>query len=139
MSHSPRDISQRLQLEKLNKQLARFQTHWATYMVNYETPVVYKLSTNHKKKETSEDVGTFPQNVAEFYWVYCNPAEDKFYGLCRLQCGLYAYFRIVEYGVATFLEERASKLIVSPSREELIEHAMSSTAYKKYIKKTVPV
>lgn len=131
-----RDTSPRYQVGGVAKQQQRFEKYFSVSQMIVEQPTLYKLNRKHRKQVCLDDVGDFPQNIAEFYWIYCNPAEDKFYGLCRLHCGLYAYFRLVEYGINEFLEERRSKVITSTSREELIEYAMSSNAYKKYLKKT---
>lgn len=130
-----RDTSQRTQVGDLSNQVAHLQNYLSTTAFLLEYPTVYKLNKHHKKRACYDDVGEFPQNIAEFYWVYCNPAEDKFYGICRLNCNLYAYFRLVDYGS---FDEGSSKLIVSSSREQLIEYAMSRRAYRKYLKKTVP-
>lgn len=136
MSHSPRDVGQRVQTSGVQKAVKRLKT-LCQEEAAFDQPLVYTLTAANKKKlYTGEDIGEFPANIAEFYWVYCNPAEDKFYGICRLNCNLYAYFRLVDYSCA--LDEGSSKLILSSSREQLIQYAMSKHAYKKYLKKTVP-
>jgi hypothetical protein len=135
MSHSPRDTAQRIQTHGFRKHLKRVKSVFDNAFDSIQDPVVYRLNGAHKKTRCEIDIQSFPKNVAEFYWVYCNPAEDKFYGLCRLTSGFYAYFRLVEQG---FLDVKDSKFVVSESREDLIQYAMSAKAYHKYLKKTEP-
>lgn len=132
-----RDLRPRIQTKGLTYYEKRVQQH---FMENYleEPPRVFVANKERKRKGYWTDVGDFPRNVREFYWIYYNYKDDRIYGLCRLHCGLYAYFRIVIFGFYMFIEEPQSKLVVSSSWEELIQYGMSKKAYKKYMKKTIP-
>lgn len=77
---------------------------------------------------------TILEDIQECYWLN-KTSSGKYHGLVKLQNG-YGYFKAVSgyCGLVT----SSLVLFKAPTREILIEYAMSNRVYTKYIKKTVP-
>ena len=87
-----------------------------------------------KKCHNTSYANSILENIQECYWL-SKSSSGRYYGLVKLQHG-YGYFKAVSgyYG----LVEGSIVLFTAPSREILIQHAMSNHSYQKYIKKTSP-
>ena len=87
-----------------------------------------------KKCHNTSYANSILENIQECYWL-SKSSSGRYYGLVKLQHG-YGYFKAVSgyYG----LVEGSIVLFTAPTREILIQNAMSNHSYKKYIKKTLP-
>ena len=88
-----------------------------------------------KSAGTDGCIATHVGSVQEMLWYY-KSKKDRCYFLARTPIGYIYVSMDLEY--LEFLEI-SIKLYISKSREELIQHAMSASAYKRYIKYTAPM
>jgi hypothetical protein len=87
-----------------------------------------------KRRPNTTYANNILEDIQECYWL-SKSSSGRYYGLVKLQHG-YGYFKAVSgyYG----LVEGSIVLFTAPTREILIQHAMSNHSYQKYIKKTQP-
>jgi hypothetical protein len=88
-----------------------------------------------KSAGTDGCIATHVGSVEEIIW-YHESKKDRSYFLARTSSGYIYVSMDLEY--LDFLEISV-KLYICKSREELIQHAMSDAAYKRYIKYTAPM
>lgn len=92
-------------------------------------------SQKFKHRDTITGQNTIFEDIQDCYWLN-KSSSGKYHGLIKLHNG-YGYFKAVS-GYSGLVE---SSLIFyrAPTREILIQYAMSNRAYTKYIKKTEPI
>lgn len=73
------------------------------------------------------EVGDFPKNIAEYYWIHEGERdEETWHLLCRLDNGLYAYY-YASCDYSGFDCQGMMRLFVSKNALRIFEEAMSQT------------
>ncbi len=86
--------------------------------------------------QPDEDIGNFPENIAEYYWVR-NGANDEepWLALCRLTNGVYVFYK-GECDYTGFDCQGSMDIYASRSTDILLQYAMTTSDYQKYIADT---
>jgi hypothetical protein len=83
-----------------------------------------------------EDVGTFPDNIAHYYWIHPGKNdEEPWLVLCRLTTGVYVFYK-GECDYTGFDCQGNMKLYASRDPAILIEFAMTLEESRKYMSET---
>lgn len=133
-SRNNRDTRVRIQAKPRTSFLSELKSTY--FITGFYDCEFYTVTADKQLEEWYGDIGTFPQNISEFYWCSCKINSDKYYGLCRLQNGLYVYFRLYKDYISLLDTPRESYMVISESREDLVKYAMSKHAYSLYVKRT---
>ena len=93
-----------------------------------------ETSCKFKRRDMISEQETLFEDIQDCYWLY-KSSSDTYQGLIKLKNG-YGYFKAISG--FNGLVESSLVLYKAPTREILIQYAMSNKAYMKYIKKTIP-
>lgn len=82
------------------------------------------------------DIGAFPDTIAEYFWVHTGENdEEPWLVLCRLQNGLYVFYR-GECDYTGFDCQGDMRIYVARTVDMLLLHAMTAADYEKYTAET---
>lgn len=91
-----------------------------------------------EKEEDTADVGNFPANILEHYWIRAGENDGDSWLACGgLDNGAY-FFYSGSCDYTGFDCHGDMHLWVSNSWENIVEHAMSQREYELYIEQTIP-
>jgi hypothetical protein len=86
-----------------------------------------------------EDIGTFPENIAHYYWIHKGENDEQpWLALCRLTNDVYVYYR-GECDYTGFDCQGDMQIYASCDPNILIQMAMTAADYEKYLKETSPI
>ena len=86
-----------------------------------------------------EDIGEFPDNIAEYYWISEGENDERpWMTLCRLRNGVYVFYK-GECDYTGFDCQGHMKIYASKDHSVLTMYGMSSEEYDTYYKETVTV
>jgi hypothetical protein len=85
----------------------------------------------------AEDIGAFPDNIAEYLWIYEGTNDERpWLCLCRLDTDIYVYFR-GECDYTGFDCQGNMEIYAHRDPNILIQMAMTSTDYDLYLANTL--
>ncbi len=86
-----------------------------------------------------EDIGTFPDNIAHYYWIHEGENDEQpWLTLCRLTNDIYVYYR-GESDYTGFDCQRDMQIFASRDPNILIQMAMTAADYELFIAETAPI
>jgi hypothetical protein len=96
----------------------------------------YEKTTKQIPGHNSEDIGEFPDNISEYYWISEGENDEKpWITLCRLTNGVYVFYK-GECDYTGFDCQGNMEIYSSKDYSVLIRYAMSIDDYNKYYKDT---
>jgi hypothetical protein len=96
----------------------------------------YDRVTQEIPGQTSEEIGEFPDNIAEYYWISEGENdENPWMTLCKLTNGVYVFYK-GECDYTGFDCQGHMKIYASKDLSVLTLYGMSSEDYDKYYKET---
>jgi hypothetical protein len=122
----------------------RQQTNTETYLESMEYPYSFLRNGEYERRvkpipgQPEEDVGTFPDNVAHYYWIHEGENdEEPWMAFCRLTNDVYVFYK-GECDYTGFDCQGHMELYASRDPNILTMCGMNSEDYDKYVKETVP-
>ena len=105
----------------------------------YDVKSIYRRLLSQSQHDLGVFPNTFPNTIYEYYWVQeGKPALEPWIAIGKLENGLYFYYRaFTNEPDAMFSKSGHMDLWVSVRYSDLIEFAMDSDTYVKYIDETV--
>ena len=106
----------------------------------YDIKTIYRRLLSQSEFDLGVFPNTFPNTIYEYYWVQeGKPALEPWIAIGRLENGLYFYYRaFTNEPDAIFSKEGHMDLWLSTTYGDLIQFAMDSQTYDKYISETLP-
>jgi hypothetical protein len=96
----------------------------------------YDRVTQEIPGQTSEEIGMFPDNIAEYYWISDGENDEKpWMTLCKLTNGVYVFYK-GECDYTGFDCQGHMKIYASKDHSVLTLYGMSGEEYDKYYKDT---
>jgi hypothetical protein len=96
----------------------------------------YDRVTQEIPGQTSEEIGMFPDNIAEYYWISEGENDEKpWLVLCKLTNGVYVFYK-GECDYTGFDCQGHMKIYASKDHSVLTLYGMSGEEYHKYYKDT---
>jgi hypothetical protein len=99
----------------------------------------YPRQCNPLPGQPEEEIGTFPDNIAEYIWIRPGENDEQpWLTLCRLDTGVYVYYR-GECDYTGFDCQGDMKIYASKDPNILLLYAMTSMDYDAYVAETTPL
>ena len=105
----------------------------------YDVKSIYRSLLSESQHDLGVFPNTFPNTIYEYYWVQeGKPASEPWIAIGRLENGLYFYYRAFTNDAdARFATEGHMDLYLSIRYGDLIEFAMDSDTYIRYMAETL--
>ncbi len=139
-----REAADRLEAaHRQDRQLGlRYQANVNTHIDTLEYPFSFLRGGDYVNEcdsipgQPNEDIGTFPDNIAEYIWI--RPGENDgqpWLVLCRLDTGVYVYYR-GECDYTGFDCQGQMQMYASKDPNILLQYGMTSADYDAYFAET---
>ncbi len=99
----------------------------------------YSRECNPMPGQPEEEIGTFPDNIAHYYWIHEGENDEcPWLCMCRLENGVYVYYR-GECDYTGFDCQGDMKIYASRDPNILLQLAMTAADYDLFIAETAAI